>query len=170
MASVSNGGGGDGFSWECPKCTFLNQRRMICEMCEYSYANMKQGEAKKENFNDRSIVEIIDTSLSPSSPARRGYNNYTNALKSTFSTIGTDLKNLINGINTTSTPAKKAEKTADQDVVEIDPRTSKPVVSKPSSANRSKSTINLNHTSSNSSSEKLLWTCSVCTYRANPHW
>ena len=28
-----------GFSWECPKCTFLNHKT-TCEMCEYKYTSI----------------------------------------------------------------------------------------------------------------------------------
>jgi hypothetical protein len=148
-------------------------------MCEFKYTNMKLNGSKKSSpttADPNRSVEILEwTPPSPAQPASNN-NNYKESFKQTFSTLGNDLKTLINGLGgnnpsnssaTTSTPFKK--RSGYDDVIEIDPKTNKPVpaaTATSTAVSKSKSVVDLPTVSSSGK----LWTCRACTYKTNPEW
>lgn len=122
--------------WSCPACTLLNSS--VFKKC---LACNQEYKPKKQ---------------------------YTNIIKSALNNFSNDVKGFLNGFNnnTNSTSTNTNTNNYDQDVIEIDPNTNRPL---PNRANHK--TLNANiSTNSKNSIPNVLWTCKSCSYSTNPIW
>ncbi len=97
---------------------------------------------------------------------------YTNIFKSAFNNLSNGVNGLINGFNTQITNNNSSY---DQDVIEIDPKTNRPLnrQSQIIRSNINNTTNNSNNSSINNSINKqanAIWACKTCSYATNPVW
>lgn len=145
--------------WTCQRCTVFN-----------SYSNRKCAVCGTKNLTSKNEVNTLSNKfynlyMNPSnyhnnkaSANKLDSNNnstpdskYTGLIKSAFNNITNDVKNFFNGLS----PSNNSSFTNNDDVIEIDPKTNKPV-----RVINAKVRKDLNQAFNQ-------WTCAKCTFAAN---
>ena len=159
--------------WTCPMCTLFNSfSTTSCSVCGYQNKNLKNELTKTTNkIKDFKITTNSRTSPTDNSAIDSNNNNsetkYTDMFKSAFSTLSNDVKNFISGLGNNANANSRYDYNDNPDVIEIDPKTNKPV--KQSSSNK-KSSPAQPKTASNRAQSYEQWACKACSFAANPEW
>jgi len=89
-----------------------------------------------------------------------------NFIKSAFNNLSNDVKGFLNGFNNTN---NNDNNNYDQDVIEIDTKTNRPM-NRPTTNENRPSQNNSNDANTNNIIPSAIWTCKNCSYSTNPIW